>query len=236
MHLLSYWTPKKPNESKATPDVIPSNVSCKNIITHNVPEKSDRTLRKRPVVVPNKVTERKSNRKHQNVDYSKLDASTEEPSPPPPHKCRKPNLLCKPSKTVLEAHKKRKMLLPLFTGKTVTMTKETSVHVPRTEAKASTSTSTARTSTSTLTMTEAETPAIGIVTVKASQEETETTIAVLLSLGRDIPPPAEDLTAENAALVPINPNITDTNSAHKSTAPTPNKDPPEVKPAAVPVH
>ena len=37
-------------------------------------------------------------------------------------------------------------------------------------------------------------------------------------------------------LVPINPNIRDTNIAHKSTAPTPNKDPPKVKPAAVPVH
>ena len=39
-------TPKKPKESKATPDVIPSNVTSENIITHNVPEKLDRTLRK----------------------------------------------------------------------------------------------------------------------------------------------------------------------------------------------
>ena len=74
-------TPKKPKESKATADIIPSNVTSVNIITHNVPGKSDRTLRKWPAVVPKKMTERKSNRKCQNVDYSKLDASTEEPSP-----------------------------------------------------------------------------------------------------------------------------------------------------------
>ena len=119
------------------------------------------------------------------------------------------------------------MMLPLSTGKMVTTTKETSVHVPSTEAKASTSTSTA---------TEAEPLTIGTLTVNASQEETKTAIAELLSLGRDIPPPDEDLTAENAALVPINPNIRDTNIAHKSTAPTQTKDPPEVKSAAVPVH
>ena len=122
------------------------------------------------------MTERKSNRKRQNIDYSKLDAPTEEPSPP--HKCRKPNLLHKPSKTVLEAHKKRKMMSPLSTGKTGTTTKKTPVHVSCTEAKASTSTSTA---------TEAEPLTIGTLTVDASQEETQTAIAMLLSLGKDIP-------------------------------------------------
>ena len=37
---------KKPKESKVTPNVIPSNVTRENVITHNVPEKSDPTLRK----------------------------------------------------------------------------------------------------------------------------------------------------------------------------------------------
>ena len=83
--------------------------------------------------------ERKSNRKRQIVDYSKFDA--EEPSPS--RKRRKPNLMRKPSKTVLAAHKKRKMMSPLSAGKTATTTKKQPVHVPCTEAKASTSTSTA---------------------------------------------------------------------------------------------
>ena len=39
-------------------------------------------------------------------------------------------------------------------------------------------------------------------------------------LGEDIPPPDDDPTAENAALVPINPNIGDTKITHTSTAPT----------------
>ena len=88
-----------------------SNVTDANVITHNVPRKSDRALRKRPAAIPKKTTERKSTRKRKNIDYSKLDALTEIPSPP--RKCCKPNLLCKPSKTVLEAHKKRKMMSPL---------------------------------------------------------------------------------------------------------------------------
>ena len=217
--------PKKPKESKAILDVIPSNVTDVNVITHNVPRKSDRALRKRPAAIPKKMTERKSNRKQQNVDYSKLDAPTEEPSPPCKH--RKPNLLRKLSKTVLEAHKKRKMMSPLSTGKMGTTTKKTPVHESCMEIKASTST---------LTATEAEPPTIGTLTVDASQEETQTVIAALLSLGEDIPPPDDDPTAENAALVPLNPNISDTNIAHTSTAPTPNKDPPEAKPVAVPVH
>ena len=104
---------------------------------------------------------------------------------------------------------------PLSTGKMGTTTKKTQVHVSCMEAKASTSTSTA---------TEAEQSTIGTLTVEASQEETQTAIAVLLSLGEDIPPPEDDPTAENAALVPLNPNISDTNIAHTSTTPTPNKD------------
>ena len=121
-------------------------------------------------------------------------------------------------------------MLPLSAGKTATTTKEKSVHVPCMEAKASTSTSTAA---------KAEPLLIGTLTVNASQEETKTAIAALLSLGSDIPPPDEDLTAENAALVPINPNIMDTdtgNIAHKTIASTQNTDPPDAKPTAVHVH
>ena len=219
---------KKPNEPKTKPSIIPSNVTTENVIPHHVPVKSDRTLRKQPVAVPKKVTECKSNRKHQNVDYSKFDAEADEPSPP--CKRHKPNLLHKPSKTILAAHKKCKMMLPLSAGKTATTTKEKSVHVPSMEAKASTSTFAAA---------KAEPPLIGTLTVNASQEETKTAIAALLSLGSDIPPPDEDLTAENAALVPINPNITDTNTGdtvHKTVASTLNTNPPEAKPTAVPVH
>ena len=54
---------EKPKESKATLDVIPSNVTDVNIITHNVQRKSDHALRKRPAATPKKMTERKSNRK-----------------------------------------------------------------------------------------------------------------------------------------------------------------------------
>ena len=116
---------------------------------------------------------------------------------------------------------------PLSAGKTATMTKKQPVHVPCTEAKASTSTSTTA---------KAEPSPISTLTVDASKEETETAIAALLSLGSDMPPPDEDLTAENAALVPINPNIMDTdtgNTTHKTTATT---DPPAAKTTAVPVH
>ena len=130
----------KSKESKTKLDVIPSNVSAENVIPHNVPSKSDCTLRKRAVAVPKKVTECKSNRKHQIVDYSKLDGDVDEPSPP--RKCRKPNLMQKPPKTVLAAHKKRKMMSPLSAGKTDVTTAERPVHVPNMEIKASTSTST----------------------------------------------------------------------------------------------
>ena len=46
---------------------------------------------------------------------------------------------------------------------------------------------------------------IGTVTVTVSTDETKTTIAALLSLGSDILQPEEDVTAENAQLMPINP-------------------------------
>ena len=119
---------------------------------------------------------------------------------------------------------------PLSAGKMATMTKDKSVHVPCTDAKASTSTST-------VTMTQP--PLIGTFTVRASQEETKTAIAVLLSLGSDIPPPDEDPTAENVALVPIKPNIEniDAGGTKQKTATTPLKtDEPDIKPIAVPEH
>ena len=39
-------TSKKPKEPKTKPSVIPSNVTTENVIPHNVPAKSDCTLRK----------------------------------------------------------------------------------------------------------------------------------------------------------------------------------------------
>ena len=153
-------TPKKTKEPKPKPSVIPSNVAIENVIPHNVTVKSDRTLRKRSVAVTKKVTEHKSNRKWQNVDYSKFEADADEPSPP--LKRRKPNLMWKPSKTVLAAHKKRKIMSPLPAGKTATTTKGKSVHVPCTDAKASTSTSSAAM---------AQPSLIGTLTVNASQEK-----------------------------------------------------------------
>ena len=54
---------EKPKESKVTLDIIPSNVTDVKVITHNVPRKSDRALRKGPAAIPKKMTERKSNRK-----------------------------------------------------------------------------------------------------------------------------------------------------------------------------
>ena len=215
-------TTEKSKESKA---IITSNVADVNVITHNVPRKSDLALRKQPAAVPKKMTECKSSRKQQNIDYSQLAAPTDERTPP--HKHRRPNLLHKPSKTVLEADKKRKLMYPLSAGKMDTTTKKTQVHVSCTEAKASTSISTA---------TEAAPPTIGIVTVDATEEETKTAIATLLSFNKDIPPPDDDPMAENAALVPLNPNISDTNIADTPTTSTLNKDPPVIKPVAVPVH
>ena len=38
--------PKKPKEPKMKPSIIPSNVTTENVIPHNVPAKSDHTLRK----------------------------------------------------------------------------------------------------------------------------------------------------------------------------------------------
>ena len=141
--------------------------------------------------------------------------STDEPSPP--HK---------PSKTVLAAHKKHKMMSPLSAGKTVMTTKTQKLgHVPTTDAEASTSSSSSDT---------VQKPLIGTVTVNASQEEMKTAIAALLSLGSDLPPPDEDVTAENAALMPINPNIPSTSAENVvSKTVTPPKNSGETKKVTV---
>ena len=178
-------------------DVSPGNVDSAKVIPANVPRKSSRVMRKTPAAPSKKVTQHTSSRKWQNIDYSKTDVGDDEPSPP--LKKRKPNLLHKPSKTVLEAHKKCKMMSPLCAGRTATkMTTRTNLQEPvkALDENALPSTSTAST---------LEEPSIGTVTVSASAEETETAIAALLSLGSDLPQPDDDETVENSALVPINP-------------------------------
>ena len=141
---------------------------------------------------PKKVTQHTSTRKRQTVDYSKLDNGLGIPSPP--CKRHKPNLLRKPSKIVMAAHKKRKQLSPLGTTKGTTETVTTTMTQTPLSSSASTSTS----------------HQIGTVMVSASADETKTAIAALLSLGSDLPQPDEDDTAENAQLVPINPIKMDT--------------------------
>ena len=57
---------------------------------------------------------------------------------------------------------------------------------------------------------------LGTVTVQASAEETKVAIEALLALGSDMPYPTEDVTAENAELVPINPTTADDRAASMS--------------------
>ena len=141
----------------------------------------------------------------------------------PPRKRLKPNLLHKPLKTVLDAHKKRKQMSPLGTGKTVPCMATTSA-----TAKA----------TSTLSM--ASEGMLGMVTVSASAEEMKTAIAALLALCSDLPQPDKDETAKNVSLLPINPikppDIDDapvllasTSKDESTTAKTPT-------PKSIPVH
>ena len=124
--------------------------------------------------------------------------SIKEPSPL--HKCCKANLLHKPSKTVMAAHKKRKLKSPLSTGKPVTTT-TLEKSVPSTNSVASTSSSTGDTVQSKL---------IGTLTVSSNQNEMKTAIAALLSLPNDLPNLDDDITAEKASLMPINPGKSDT--------------------------
>ena len=50
---------------------------------------------------------------------------------------------------------------------------------------------------------------LGTVMVQASVEETKTAIEALMALGGDMPQPTDDVTMDNANLVPINPTVAD---------------------------
>ena len=54
---------------------------------------------------------------------------------------------------------------------------------------------------------------IGTVMVSASTEETKDVIEALLALGSDLPPPDEDVTADNAKLAPIGSGTVDDHTA-----------------------
>ena len=63
---------------------------------------------------------------------------------------------------------------------------------------------------------------LGTVTVQASAEETKVAIEALLALGSDLPQPIDDVTMDNANLVPINPTVADDHAASMShTVPKP---------------
>ena len=131
-----------------------------------------------------------------------MDDGTDTPSSP--HKWHKPNLLRRLSRTVLEAHKQHKLMSPLGSSKSKTKTVMTTIVTkPTTLPMYGAGTSTAA--------------PIGTVMVSASIEETKTAIAALLSLGSDLPQPDDDATAENSALVPINPTTTDDSTPSTST-------------------
>ena len=80
---------------------------------------------------------------------------------------------------------------------------------------------------------------IGTVMVTASTEETKTAIIALLSLGSDILQPNEDVTAENAQLMPINRdklNIADDPIPASSASSAETKTKPVAPSTTVPVH
>ena len=207
-----------------SPKVIPGSVESSNIIPGNARCKSTRAAKQTIPLPKKKVTQRTSTRKRPAVDYSKLDDGSDIPSPP--HKRCKPNLLKKPSKTVLAAHKKRKQMSPFGTMKRTT--KPVTMNPTPTPSSSGTNTSTGQ--------------QIGTVMVSASTGETKTAIAALLSLGSDIPQPDEDVTAENVQLMPINPNTLNI-AADSIPASTASSAGTKIKPStpstpstAVPVH
>ena len=147
------------------------------------------------------MTERTSTRRRPAIDYSKLGDTDDIPSPK--KRKRKVNLLRGPSKAVLEAHKKRKKMSPLGASQTKPIPVMTTTS---TSDGASTSTG----------------ASLGTVTVQASAEETKVAIEALLALGSDMPQPIDDVTMDNANLVPINPTVTDDRAASTShTVPKP---------------
>ena len=172
------------DNTTSTTDVIPGNVPNVNVIPGNVTRKrtrSSKTLQK-------KVTQRTSSRKPPTIDYSKLGDTDDIPSPI--KKKRKVNLLRGPSKAVLEANKKRKKMSPLGASQSKPILATTTTC---TTDGASTSTG----------------ASLGTVMVQASAEETKVAIEALLALGSDTPQPIDDVTTDNANLVPINPTVAD---------------------------
>ena len=195
---------RKPTEEQKVIDdaanVIPGNATGPNVITDNVKRKTKHTSKQTLSAPTKKVVQRTSTRKRPTVDYSKLDKELDVPSPP--RKRRKPNLLRKPSKMVIAAHKRRKQMSPLGTSTEVKKTVTTTAAPAPSTSSASTS---------------AVNP-IGTVMVSAGAEETKAAIAALLSLGSDLPQADDiDITAENALLVPINPIVPST-STPKATS------------------
>ena len=191
-------------------NVIPGNVHSTKVIPDNVTKK-----RARPSKTPQKkVTQRTSTRKWPTIDYAKLGDVDDIPLPK--RKRHKVNLLHGPSKTVLEAHKKRKMMSPLGASHNKPNPATTS-EVPPADG--------AGTSTGAL---------IGTVMVSASADETNDSIVALLALGSDLPQPDEDVTADNARLAQINPKIANAASTSKKDS-IPTCDAPKPTPP-VPVH
>ena len=168
------------DNTTSTADVIPGNVP--NVIPGNVTRKRTRSTK----TVQRKMTQRTSTRKRPIIDYSKLGDTDDIPSPN--RKKRKVNLLRGPSKTVLEAHKKRKKMSPLGASQSKPILATTTTC---TTGGASTSTG----------------ASLGTVMVQASAEETKVAIEALLALGSDTSQPIDDVTADNANLVPINPPV-----------------------------
>ena len=79
-------------------------------------------------------------------------------------------------------------------------------------------------------------PLLRTVTVSTSREEANTAITVLLSLGSDLPQPDQDVTAENAALMPINPVMHVDSGKQTPSTSTVSYTGNEEKKTTVPVH
>ena len=80
---------------------------------------------------------------------------------------------------------------------------------------------------------------LGTVMVQASAEETKVAIEALLALGSDMPQPIDDVTMDNANLVPINPTVADDRAAstsHTVSQPIDSSLNAPKPPQSVPVH
>ena len=189
-------TPQADN-TPSTTDVIPGNVPIVDVIPGNVTRKQTRSSK----TPQKKVTECTSTRRRPAIDYSKLRDTDDIPSPK--KRKRKVNLMRGPSKALLDAHKKRKKMSPLGASQTKLIPATTTMS---TSDGASTSTG----------------ASLGTVTVQASAEETKVAIKALLALGSDMPQSIDDVTMDNANLVPINPTVADDRAASTShTVPKP---------------